>query len=152
MSGKKVFRNADFCLGLLFMAVSLLVFTQVLKIKIAESRIFPIISGSIIGIAGISLCISAFRAEAFKDISEVFPKLRQIIMIAILIVFYPLISLLGFYTTIFLILISLNIAIAYPMDRSKWIFTIVYSIVILTVCYLVFHIILGLMTPTGLLI
>ncbi|MBR1918631.1 MAG: tripartite tricarboxylate transporter TctB family protein [Spirochaetales bacterium] len=152
MSDKKVFRNADFCLGLIFIAVSLLVFSQVIRIKVAESRIFPTISGSVIGIAGLSLCFSSFRQKNFKDITEILPKLKQIVMIAILLVFYPLFSLLGFYTTIFLILISLNIAISYPMNRSKWAFTIVYSTMLSIICYLVFHIVLGLITPTGLLI
>jgi len=153
MKGNRAFyRNSDFYIGCAMLVVFFVTLQQILGIRIAESRIFPAIAATIMGLSGLFLLISAFIGKGGKEVLETLPTGRQIAITVSLLVAYPLFSILGFYVTLLLLILSVAIETVFPMTKSKWIFVSVYSVMVTVVCYIVFCSILGLSTPYGILI
>lgn len=149
---KPFYRNSDFFIGVVMLFVFGITMYQILSIKIKDSRIFPTIAAVIMGFSGFILIISTIKRESDKDVLEVLPKVKQIAIIVALLIAYVLFSILGFYVTLFLLLLAVSIIIVFPMNKFKWFFSVFYSLIVTAICYLVFNTVLGLLTPYGIFI
>jgi len=59
---------------------------------------------------------------------------------------------LGFYTTVFLLLVGVTLLVQAPLTPKKIAASLIYDVVLMILVYICFAILLGMVTPTGLII
>lgn len=148
---KKVLNNSEFFLGIIMFVVVGILTWQITIIKIPESRIFPIVSLVIMALSSVAIIVNSLKKTG-SNLRSILLKKKQILLILALVISYPLFEILGFYTTLFLLLLTV-LSIQNPNKNKKnIIFIITYSAVVIIICFICFYLLLGLITPSGVLI
>lgn len=149
---KRVGKNAEFYAGIGMLGICILLCWQITQIDVAESKLIP---GVILVIASISTGIQfwdVFKKQEFKDVNSILMRRKELTASVLLFVSYWGYSILGFYTTIAILLVILSFLVQKNITKKKIVGILLYDVVLLAVTYLCFNKLLGLVTPVGLFI
>lgn len=149
---KKKLCNSELYVGIFMLVFAIVLLWQICTIKVPASRIFPIMVLIIIVASCIMQFYSALTGRRSKDVKQVLIKPKEWILLGVLLLSYPLYQLLGFYSTLFLVVLSVSLVTVYPFTKKNILFSFLYSIGIILICYVCFYFLLGLITPVGVLI
>ncbi|MGN0831748.1 MAG: tripartite tricarboxylate transporter TctB family protein [Candidatus Ornithospirochaeta sp.] len=151
MKDKKLLASSDLYIGIGILVVFMVLIWQISIIKVKESRIFPLVAAVIMGLSGISLVVKGLRSNDEKA-KKLMIGGKQWLSLLVLFVGYLLYSKVGFYVTLFLVVSTISLINEYPLNKKKILSSLVYSLIVTIFCFICFYLILGLYTPSGLLI
>lgn len=151
MKDKKLLASSDLYIGIGILVVFMVLIWQISIIKVKESRIFPLVAAVIMGLSGISLVVKGLRSNDEKA-KKLMIGGKQWLSLLVLFVGYLLYSNVGFYVTLFLVVSTISLINEYPLNKKKILSSLVYSLIVTIFCFICFYLILGLYTPSGLLI
>lgn len=149
--GKSLFKNTDFIVAIVFMVFGAALLQQTLAINNNQSRIFPYAAVVIVFVSAISLGIEAFTGKGAQNCSALINK-KDIIMLLMLAGAYMLAEILGFYSSILLFLIFSFLYVEGTWSKAAVKSSLIFNIVLTIILYVSFAVLLGMITPTGLLI
>lgn len=148
----RVGKNAEFYAGIGMLSMCILLCWQITQIDVAESKLIP---GVILVIVSISTGMQfwdVFKKQEFRDIKSILIKRKELLASVLLLSSYWGYSILGFYTTIALLLTGLSFLVQKNITKKKIAGILLYDVILLAVTYLCFNKLLGLVTPVGLFI
>lgn len=151
MKDKKLLASSDLYIGIGILVVFMVLIWQISIIKVKESRIFPLVAAVIMGLSGISLVVKGLRSNDEKA-KKLMIGGKQWLSLLVMFVGYLLYSKVGFYVTLFLVVSTISLINEYPLNKKKILSSLVYSLIVTIFCFICFYLILGLYTPSGLLI
>ena len=154
--------NADFFFGaviVIFGAVGC--YLTRTTIKLASARQMPMILFAFTAVMGLGISISSVVNRARDKEDQVKVSVRELIVGigipgAVLILSWVLIRWLGFYVSVFLLILALMVLQAIVTDGKldlsfrKIALTVLFAVLVTAVMYGIFHFIFGLPTPEGL--
>ena len=136
------------------MGLVLIVFSVVLYLDLSELsenvKVFPQVILFVIIVNASLMMLKAFRGSNVEGGNERTFSKSVIILIALLFVYYCLISILGFYTSSLLFTLASYLLLKKNMEKSVIITGGIFSISFMVVVYIVFNLLLNLVTPKGL--
>ena len=138
-------------LGMLLFAGVLL--WQILNISQPDSRMLPLFA-LIIVIASFAGQVHYIlkHKDQLGDVRAILMKKKELAVFFMLLASYFLYDVLGFYTTIFLLLVGITMTVQMPLTGKKAAAAIIYDIVLMVLIYICFAVLLGMVTPAGLII
>jgi len=150
---QNMLKNSDFIVSIIFLLLGFILLQQTIVIKEEQSRLFPWIGVIIFFISGVSLMAGAIKKKGRDDNNKElkFGK-KELIVFSMLIVNYFTLKMLGFYTSIFLLLVFVYLCIEDSWSKGAIKSSIIFSLVFTVILYLVFAIFLKIVIPAGLLI
>ena len=151
MNKKKLLNSSDFYVVLVFVLVFLLLVWQISTITVKESRIFPSIAASVVGLSGIFLLIKGLRHTDEKAQKLIIGG-KQWLSFLVLFLGYLAYSRLGFYVTLLIVVFCVSLVNEFPLNKKKIVSSLIYSLIVTVFCFVCFYLILGLYTPSGILI
>lgn len=150
---KKLMKNGDFIVFLSMLAFSLFLLSQIVIIKIPESKILPIVALIISLCATFSQLVMCIRKTIPNlSIGSIVVKKQEFVVTLILVITTVLISFLGFYTSLFLGSVAISFVVLKPLSKDKIVKGLLFSSGLLIFSYIAFGLALGIVTPRGLLI
>jgi cbb3-type cytochrome oxidase subunit 3 len=152
MKNKSVFRNLELYISLAMFVVAGILTWQIILIKIPDSRVIPLFVLFTILIASIAQLYSSVKRIRFNDVEAIYLGLQEILTIGLLLATYPLYRILGFYATLTIVVVGISLIVFWPLNRRSVLTALLYSALLVILCYLVFKVSLGLITPVGVLI
>lgn len=154
---KCFYKKIDFWFGLGMAAVLFIFWAQIGRIKADTAQIMP----AVIIVAAWLCCLAIIIKSLFtKSVArgKATPKKQTLCLLATLglaLVFLLNIRLIGMYTSLFLTICAISVAITYMegnVTRNKILFAIGYDAVIILIIYLLFGVFLNVAAPKGILI
>lgn len=153
MSNKRqsVLKNNDFIAGVVIVLFSVVSLLQIQGLKNSHSKIFPYATLAIVLISGINLLVQPFinQKKQCETKQKLFGK-KELIMLAVLGVACFLIKILGFYTSIFLLIFFSYLYVEGTWSETAVKAALLYSVICTILLYVSFSVLLGMVTPTGL--
>lgn len=146
---KRIFRNNDGMVGLVFLIFGAVLLQQTLLIDIPQSRLFSYCAIVMILISGIALVISGIAKKGPGNAGAGKLAKRELIILMMLLIAYFAINILGFYTSVYLFLIVSYLYIEGTWSKSAVITAFIFNTMLIGILYLSFTVFLGMMTPTG---
>jgi len=146
----KVFRNVEFWVGAVMIGLSLFVFWQMTRIKVMDSRLFPGITGFIMGVSGALQVAHAIQGKSTALFGQTKIRPFEWLLFVILVCMQPLYETLGFYATLFVLAFCSSVMVFKPKAGKDWRMIVIYDISLMAVTYACFGLFLGLVTPEGL--
>jgi hypothetical protein len=147
---RRIFRNNDLMVGLVFLVFGVILLQQTLLIDVPESRLFPYITIGIILISGIALVIRGIIQKQSGNTGVFKLAKKELIILAMLLITYFAINILGFYTSIYLFLIVSYLYIEGTWSKPAVTTSLIFNTILIMILYLSFTVFLGMTTPTGL--
>ncbi len=154
MEGKrKIWREADvYVAACMYLFCAVLVW-QILSIKIAESRMLPTVALVIAFVSATAVLAAAAKKNGeVRDIRSAGIKRRELIVLAMLFIAGWLCEVLGFYSTVAVFALGVLLVLEAPLNGRKLLTSICYVAVMIVAMYVCFAVLLGMVTPEGLLI
>lgn len=149
-----VIKNNDFLMGLFLIIASIVLYINTLELS-SDAQLFPNIIILIIFVNAFVMIIKSIKASKTQPKTTGQRKTvnqHVLLMIGSLFIYYFLISIIGFYASSFLFALSsyllMNKSIAINSIMKGGIFGISFIVVV----YILFHVLLKLSTPSGILI
>lgn len=149
---KKVLKNAEFYVGIGMLAVFFIILWQISVINVPESRLFPMFIAAVIFVSALVQLYKVFVKKEYVPVSKSKIHAKELLVIFILLASYPLYDILGFYSTLLPVVLGVSLVMLYPFNRHTLLFCIVYSLIVVIICFISFYLLLGLITPSGVLI
>lgn len=146
------YKRSDFYIGVGFLVVCIVLCWQISLIKVKESRLFPSFATIVTGVSGAWLVIQSFIHKEGENAKKLVIHVKEWLTLISLFIGYFLFTKLGFYVTLFLVISSIAMILEYPLSKKKVVFSLSYSLIVTVFCFLCFYLVLGLYTPTGILI
>lgn len=146
---KRLGRNGEFYLLLAMILFCAVLAWQIWVITVPESRIFPLFILMVSGAATVLQALHVFWKKDFLDIRQALLTRREWVAFLILLLSCFLFDILGFYATIFLVLIAISLLVQPKLTKKAVISSLVFDVILLGVLYLCFGVLLKLATPTG---
>lgn len=146
-----LFIRKDFIYGVIIIIFSILVYSQTLSQKF-DVMLFPRIISIFSFVMGIVTIILSFKYNSDKKMTI---YILEIVFTAFMILVMSMVKIIGFYTCIFIICSGCYGIINYFTGKRgiKFITTVLLFSVLATFCvFIAFKVLLGIITPTGLLI
>ena len=144
--------NVEFYVWMGMMTFCAVLCWQIQKITVEESRILPLF---ILFIAVMSACAQGYnilKGKASRNLREGRIRKKEWIAFAILAAAGGGYRYLGFYTTIAVVLITISLLVQDKIDCRTVTKVLVYDVLLMIVTYICFAVLLGMVTPAGLLI
>ena len=141
---KNVWSNAEFYLLLGMLVFCAILVWQFSIITVSESRIFP----SVILAAAIQ-AVHVFGKGDFLDVHKALLTGREWLALLVLLASYFSYDRLGFYATIFLVLVAISLLVQKEFTPKTVVSTLVFDIILLALTYVCFGLLLKMATPTG---
>lgn len=150
---KTWFQKAEFYIAAgMFLFCGILLW-QILVISPSESRLLPGFTLFITGSAAVGQMAQALKkGQESKSVQEILLKKKEMAVLFMLLAAYFLFDTLGFYTTVFLLLTGITLILQLPLTRKKLLACLVYDLILIGFIYLCFAVLLGMVTPAGILI
>jgi len=146
----RLIKNTNFVTGLVFLFIAVIFYTQTFMLP-SQVALFPRITLLIIGLMGILLVFDTARGKLGSKKSKIMNK--DVIIAGVgLVVTYSLLKFLGFYSAVTILLLFMYLHINKTWKLDTFLKGIVFSLVSILILYLAFHLLMSLITPTGLLI
>lgn len=149
---RPLWKNADFFVALCMLALSVLVLQQTFGIRVRDSRYLPFLIFSICFTSGSTLFCNVLCGKAFREVRAGIPHVREVELFVVLLIASLLAEKLGFYAALFLAMFVCTTIVFSPHDGKGVVMCLVYDGALTLVCYLMFHVCLGMVTPVGVLV
>lgn len=147
---KSVLQSADFWIAILILAFCGVTFWQITLIDIPESRLLPIMVLVIMLASGAALLFDSIRKkDGAAPVKKLLFTRKEILAVVILCAFYVLISVLGFYTALFLMSTGISLLIWNCKSKKDIVKLLIYNVVLTIVLYVSFSILFGMVMPSG---
>jgi hypothetical protein len=147
---KRIFRNNDGMVGLVFLIFGAVLLQQTLLIDIPQSRLFSYCAIGIMLISGIALVISGIIKKSPGNAGAFKMAKKELIILVMLLIAYFSINILGFYTSVYLFLIVSYLYIEGTWSKPAVATALIFNTLLIIILYLSFTVFLGMMTPAGL--
>ena len=148
---KSILRRADFYISLFFLFCGLTMVHQTLPIKNPESRMLPFIVATVMILCAVLLFTSALYKKSADAKILLFTK-REVVLAGMMFVTCFLMTTLGFYSALFLLLFSSLCYIDGRREMRNVVESLAYGVVFTGVLYGIFNVFLRIATPVGILI
>lgn len=143
-------RNLYVSLGML--ALSGVLLWQTLTIKVEDSRMLPLLSFALCGISGVVLLIQSLMGRENDETGKLLFSKKEWLAIAVLLACWALMPVLGFFASIFLMLMALSLIMADTWSMKTLGRQALLNLIFTAVLYVVFVVLLQMVTPSGLII
>lgn len=141
--------NENFWFGLVFLVFSIALYMSVTTLP-QDVALFPKVILIVMGLTSVSFIIKSTTASGKESTKEKLFNLDLIIMIIALITTYGLLNILGFYVSGTLLAMFVFIFIDKSYNKNSYIKGVILSLVIMSVLYFIFKVVMNLITPEGL--
>lgn len=148
----KFYKKADFYVSILLMLFGGAILQQELIIEESISKLFPLIVVCMVFICAIGILISTLIGKDMSHYKVLIFTKREIVLICMLLITYFMMTVLGFYTSLGLLLLVSLIYIDGNLKLKTFAVSSVYTVVFMTLIYLTFSLFLKISTPVGLFI
>ena len=145
--------SRDSLLSLAFIGIALLIYFEVAHLR-PDNRLLPQLVALLMACCGIALAgtslkkRSAFAAETREHLLD----RAQLVLIASTLVAVMLITVLGFYTSIFLLSLFCSLYLFRPLSLRVVVKAFVFSVILIFILYFGFRQSLGMFTPRGIFV
>lgn len=147
------FQKAEFYIAAGMVLFCGILLWQIFTISQPESRLLPGFTLFITGSAAVGQMIQALKkGRESKSVQEILLKKKEMAALLMLLAAYFLVDTLGFYTAVFLLLTGITLILQLPLTPKKLLGCLVYDLVLIVLIYLCFAVLLGMVTPAGILI
>ena len=146
---KNVWSNAEFYLLLGMLVFCAILVWQFSIITVSESRIFPSVILAVSISAAAIQAVHVFGKGDFLDVHKALLTGREWLALLVLLASYFSYDRLGFYATIFLVLVAISLLVQKEFTPKTVVSTLVFDIIILALTYVCFSVLLKMATPTG---
>lgn len=143
--------NQGVCIAGVMLLISCMLLWQALTIRIQESRMLPLIAFGLCGVSGLLLLLQSLRGKEGGSPAELLFTRREWLLIAMLLACWVLMPRLGFYASIWLLLVGIRVLMANEMTGRKLLGQLAGSLVFTALLYIVFGVLLQMITPSGLI-
>lgn len=141
--------SGDFCVAITMLLFTGLLIWQIFTIQVDASRMLPGIACILCGISGLALLVKAVRGHRGSRL--MFTGCEWIV-IAMLLACWTLMEHLGFYTSLYLLLLGVSILMAKDRSGKKLLKIAAANLAFIGIAYLLFAVLLQMITPTGVII
>lgn len=142
--------GTDMIVGLVFLVVCIVLASKVLEIKIAESRIMPFFALAVISVSSIYLMAKTFFANKPVRFRLLHSK-REFIVWALFSIMVVLMRVVGFYPSIFLFTVAVQLYLKETPGRRTIQNSVIYGIALTLITYVVFTFLFRMQLPLGLI-
>lgn len=150
---QSIFKQSEFYVAVGMFVFSGILLWQILTISHADSRLLPLFTLVLTGGSGVGQLLGVLKRRGNeKGMGEVLLKKKELAVLAMLLVSCCLYETLGFYAAIFLLLVGITMILQLPLTPKKVLTAIIYDILLIVIIYFCFAVLLGLVTPTGVII
>lgn len=126
---------------------------QISRITIAESRMLPLVSLAIALVSATDVLVVLVQGKcAARKLADAWMNRKETVVFLMLLVSVWLYPVLGFYATIALLSFGVILVLEAPLNKKKILTSVVYVAVMMAVIFAGFSVLLGMVTPAGLLI
>ena len=146
---KNVWSNAEFYLLLGMLVFCAILVWQLSIITVSESRIFPSVILAVSISAAAIQAVHVFGKGDFLDVHKALLTGREWLALLVLLASYFSYDRLGFYATIFLVLVAISLLVQKEFTPKTVVTTLVFDIILLALTYVCFGLLLKMATPTG---
>ena len=146
---KNVWSNAEFYLLLGMLVFCAILVWQLSIITVSESRIFPSVILAVSISAAAIQAVHVFGKGDFLDVHKALLTGREWLALLVLLASYFIYDRLGFYATIFLVLVAISLLVQKEFTPKTVVSTLVFDIILLALTYVCFGLLLKMATPTG---
>lgn len=146
---KNVWSNAEFYLLLGMLVFCAILVWQFSIITVSESRIFPSVILAVSISAAAIQAVHVFGKGDFLDVHKALLTGREWLALLVLLASYFSYDRLGFYATIFLVLVAISLLVQKEFTPKTVVSTLVFDIILLALTYVCFGLLLKMATPTG---
>lgn len=146
---KNVWSNAEFYLLLGMLVFCAILVWQLSIITVSESRIFPSVILAVSISAAAIQAVHVFGKGDFLDVHKALLTGREWLALLVLLASYFSYDRLGFYATIFLVLVAISLLVQKEFTPKTVVSTLVFDIILLALTYVCFGLLLKMATPTG---
>lgn len=148
-----LWKNTEFYVALVMFLFDGILIWQILTIHHADSRMLPIFTCLIVTASAAAQLHQVLKnREKGGDIKSVLLKKKELGVFLMLLLSWCIYDVLGFYTTVFLLLVGVTLLVQAPLTPKKIAASLIYDVVLMILVYICFAILLGMVTPTGLII
>lgn len=123
-----------------------------LRIKIPASRMMPTFTLVVTGASALSLLVRSLMHEPDGQAKLLLFAKKEIIMIIMLLVTVNIISVVGFYTSSFLLALGIGLLMETTITKKGLLAIGLRALVLMAVVYIMFSLLLGMYLPRGVLI
>ncbi len=148
MKGKAFLKNGEFYLALGLLAIWAFLMLSVDSIKNETARIWPYIVLTPFGISALAMLVMSF-GKTYTDVKAFVLSRRELLAIAAMLVTALLETYIGLLPALFLLCITVNIIIQGVTSWKSLVKHILFSLVFIGICYLVFDLWLEMYLPAG---
>lgn len=143
-------KNLYVSLGML--ALSGVLLWQTLTIKVIDSRMLPLISFALCGISGVTLLIQSLIGRENDETGKLLFSQKEWLAIVALLACWALMPVLGFFASIFLMLVALSLIMTDAWSVRTLGRRMIFNLIFTAALYVVFVVLLQMVTPSGLII
>ncbi|MDY0287569.1 MAG: tripartite tricarboxylate transporter TctB family protein [Sphaerochaeta sp.] len=151
-SVKKMFLTKDLYVALVMLVFSGINLWQISTIRIPASRMMPTFTLVVTGASALSLLVRSFMHEPDGQAKLLLFAKKEIIMIIMLLVTANIISVVGFYTSSFLLALGIGLLMETTMTKKTLLAIGLRALILMAVVYIMFSLLLGMYLPRGVLI
>lgn len=145
---KERWKNGEFYLGLLLLALFIILFRSVDSIKNESARIWPRIVLVPFGVSALAIFLMSFR-KTFTDVKMFLLSKKEGIIVAAMLAAALLENYIGLLPALFLLTIAINATIQGVWSWRALAKHVLFSLILIGICYLVFDLWLQMYLPKG---
>lgn len=144
-------KNRNLCVSLGMLAFSGVLLAQTMTIKVADSRMLPMLSFVLCAVSGAVLLIQSLTGRANDETGGLLFA-REWLAIVALLACWALMPALGFFASIFLMLMAISLIMAEGWTARTVGRQAALNLAFTACLYVVFVVLLQMVTPSGLII
>ena len=145
-------KNRNLCVSLGMLAFSGVLLAQTMTIKVADSRMLPMLSFVLCGVSGAVLLIQSLTGRANDETGGLLFARKEWLAIVALLACWALMPALGFFASIFLMLMAISLIMAEGWTARTVGRQAALNLAFTACLYVVFVVLLQMVTPSGLII
>ena len=145
-------KNRNLCVSLGMLAFSGVLLAQTMTIKVADSRMLPMLSFVLCSVSGAVLLIQSLTGRANDETGGLLFARREWLAIVALLACWALMPALGFFASIFLMLMAISLIMAEGWTARTVGRQAALNLAFTACLYVVFVVLLQMVTPSGLII
>lgn len=145
-------KNRNLCVSLGMLAFSGVLLAQTMTIKVADSRMLPMLSFVLCAVSGAVLLIQSLTGRANDETGGLLFARKEWLAIVALLACWALMPVLGFFASIFLMLMAISLIMAEGWTARTVGRQAALNLAFTACLYVVFVVLLQMVTPSGLII
>lgn len=145
-------KNRNLCVSLGMLAFSGVLLAQTMTIKVADSRMLPMLSFVLCVVSGAVLLIQSLTGRANDETGGLLFARKEWLAIVALLACWALMPALGFFASIFLMLMAISLIMAEGWTARTVGRQAALNLAFTACLYVVFVVLLQMVTPSGLII